>query len=413
MLETIVIFVVLLALSGFFSSAEIALMSISNLQVDRMVKQKLRNAKTLQKLKSNPHRLLETILIGNNLVNIAAAAFATSIAMGIFESAAVGIATGVTTVLVLLFGEIIPKSIAVNHRKRLSLSISPLLFGLQWLLTPVIFVVDAVASFFTRFFGEAERERVTEEEVRDLIVASEKDGMIKKREREMIQGVLDLDDMNIEEIMTPRLDVFCLEMHQRVDEVIDAILETGYSRVPVYDKRMDNIKGVVLVRNLLRTLREGKQVTLKEVMQEALCMPSSKKLDKLLREFQKRKNPFAIVVDEHGLFIGIVTMEDVLEELVGEIYDEKDPADEAIVVKTGEDSYRIPAKIALGDLNAEYHFGLPESQDYDTMGGLFLDRHGRVPKEGASIEVNGWRLVAEKVTHNRVVIVVAERLRRP
>ncbi|MBR9692824.1 DUF21 domain-containing protein, partial [Candidatus Woesearchaeota archaeon] len=216
MLTTIIVFLVLLFLSGFFSGAEIAMISLSRLQVDRLVKQKKRNAALLEKLKSNPHKLLETILIGNNLVNIGAAALATKLSIDLYGNVGVGIATGVTTFLVLLFGEIIPKSVAVNHRKRISLIIAPILYVLQWILTPIIWFIDGFSSVFTKMFGEPEPERVTEEEILDVVSAGEQDGSLKKREREMIQNVLEFDDTNVDEIMTPRLDTYCLEMHKTV-----------------------------------------------------------------------------------------------------------------------------------------------------------------------------------------------------
>ncbi len=406
MLGTIIAFLILLFLSGFFSSAELAMMSLSELQVERLVKHGKRHAKTLQRLKQEPHKLLETILIGNNLVNITAASLATVVAIQLFGSLGVGIATGITTFLVLLFGEIIPKSLAVNHRKRISLAVSPILYGLQWLLTPLIIIIDWIASLFTRLFGEAERERITEEEVRDLVKASEQDGHIKKREREMIQGVLDLDDTSVEEVMTPRLDTFCLEMHERVEDVIDTVLKSGYSRIPVYDKKVDNVKGIVLLKDLLRALLEGKRrEKLESLLQQVLVVPETKKLDSLLRDFQKRKSPFAIVVDEYGLFIGVVTIEDVLEELVGEIYDEDDADEQLTVKKVGKSAYRVAGRVPIDELT----FGFPESEEYETLAGLLMTKFGRVPKRGEQIVINGWRCTVEQVERNRILSVRVER----
>jgi len=406
MLITIIIFLALLALSGFFSSAELALMSLSDLQVERLVKHGERHAKTLRHLKKEPHKLLETILIGNNLVNITAASLATVVSIQFFGSLGVGIATGITTFLVLLFGEIIPKSLAVSHRKRISLAVSPVLYGLRWLLTPVIIVIDWIASIFTRFFGEAERERITEEEVRDLVRASEQDGHIKKREREMIQGVLDMDDTSVGEVMTPRLDTFCLEMHERVEDVIDKVLKSGYSRIPIYDKKVDNVKGIVLLKDLLRALLEGKRrEELGTLLQQVLVVPETKKLDSVLRDFQKRKSPFALVVDEYGLFIGIVTIEDVLEELVGEIYDEDDAVETLTTKKIGKNAYRVSGRAPIDELE----FGFPESEEYDTMAGLLMTRFGRVPKTGEQVVIRGWRCTVEQVERNRILSVRVER----
>lgn len=408
MLTIIVVFLILLLLSGFFSSAEIAMMSLTQLQVGRLVKKKRRNAKRLAMLKENPHKLLETILIGNNLVNIAAAAIATALSIQLFGDAGIGIATGITTFMVLLFGEIIPKSLAVNHRKAIALAITPILYGLQWLLTPIIFFIDAIASFFTKLFGEPEQERITEEEVIDIVQASEQDGSLKKREREMIQSVLELDDTCVGEIMTPRLDVFCLEMHQRIVEVVDGVLESGYSRIPVYDRLKDRLKGVVLVKDLLRALKEGReQEILKGVMQHVLFVPESKKLDSVLREFQRKKSPFAIVVDEHGLFIGIVTIEDVLEELVGEIYDENDTVNDTVVQKLDATTFSIPGKMPIADLNDKHAFKLPVSDEYDTLGGFLMNRLGRIPLVGDQVEYDHWLFTIDRLSQHRIITVKA------
>ncbi len=404
MLGTILTFILLLFLSGFFSSAEVVMLSLSQLQVRRLVKQKRRNADRLARLKENPHRLLQTILIGNNVVNIGAAAIATKLSLELFGEPGVAIATGIVTFLVLLFGEIIPKSIGVNHAKTLALIFTPILSVLQWLLTPLILVIDAIASVFTRLFGEAERERVTEESISDLLTLGEKDGMIKQQEREMIQNIFKFDDTSVDEVMTPRLDVFLLERHQRVSEVMPLILEKGFTRIPLYEERCDNIKGLVNTKDLLAALHEKKDCTLSELMKPVLFVPENKKLDSLLREFQRKHTPFAVVLDEHGLFIGIVTLEDVLEELVGELYDENDPA-ERLVIPMSSHSYHVSAKALVADLNEEYDFQLPESDEYDTLGGLIMAQLGHIPRPGEELRIGRVQLTVKHVARNRIVDV--------
>ncbi len=408
MLEQTFLFIFLLLLSAFFSCAESAVLSVSKMRLQRLLRQKRRNAQLLARLKEDPHKLLETILIGNNLANIGAAALATAMAISYFGNAGVGIATGITTLFVLFFSEIIPKSLGVSHASTISLLFAPPLYALQWLLTPVIFLVDRAAKVFTRLFGEPEHETVTEEEVREVLRASEHDGHLKTREREMIQNVLKLDDRSADEAMTPRLDVFCLEMHQKVSEAIDTIIAEGYSRVPVYDTRMDQMRGVVIVKELLLALKEDKTaVTLEEVMQPLLFVPENKKLDALLREFQRRKAAMGVVVDEHGLFIGIITIEDILEELVGEIYDENDVSELAEVQKMDGQTYLISGKTLIAELNERLRFVLPEEEDYDTLAGFLMDRFGRIPKPGEELRVGSLRLVIEKVTQHRIVTVRA------
>lgn len=401
MTGTIIAFILLLLLSGFFSCAEIVMMSLSRLQVRRLVRQNRANAQQLAQLKEDPHRLLQTILIGNNLVNIGAAAIATKLAIDLFGNAGVGIATGITTFLVLLFGEIIPKSLGVNHTKRIALAITPLMRVLKTLLTPVIIVIDVIASFFTRIFGEGEKERITEEEIHDILKTSETEGQISRRERRMIENIFRFDDTSVDEIMTPRLDVFCLEMRRTVGEVTPSILEHGFTRIPIYDGRMDNIKGIVINKDLIGA---NPKQQLKELLKPVYFVPENKRLDTLLREFQKRKTPFGVVVDEHGLFIGIVTIEDLLEELVGEIYDEDDASVE-MVRKVDGDAFIVSGKTLVDDLNTEHHFSLPLSEDYDTIGGLVIHQLGRIPKPGDEAELLGLVLRVEKVHRNRVVRV--------
>lgn len=407
MIDTVVWFFVLLVLSGFFSSAELATMSLSRMQVDRLVREHRKNAVLLRKLKSDPHKLLTTILIGNNLVNIAAAAIATALAIELLGSIGIGIATGITTFLVLLFGEIIPKSLAVSHASRMALYMAPLLYFLQIVLTPLIVVIDSIASIFRRFFGEPEEDRITEEIVTDVVDESQRQGGLKTREAEMIRSVLDFDDRNVDEIMTPRLDVFSLEMHRPVADVLEEILDKGYSRVPVYDRKMDRMKGVVLVKDILR-VRENPKTLLLDIMQPVLFAPETQTLDRLLREFQRHKTPFAIVVDEHGLFIGVVTSEDIVEELVGEIYDESDK-EEDLVQEVDKKTLLVAGKAPISFLNEQHHLKIPEADDYDTLGGFITDRLGRMPKEGDKVQSHSIRYIVQSVTRHRVKSVKVKR----
>jgi len=406
MIGLVIIFFLMLLFSAFFSCSESAMLSVSRMQLQRMVKQKRMNAHLVEKLKEDPHRLLATILIGNNIVNITAAAISTMIAIEMFGDAAIGIAAAITTVLVILFGEIIPKSIGVSHATTISTLFAPILYGLRWIMTPLIYIVDNFTKLFTRLFGEPEKETVTQEEIQDVIRASEHDGHLKAGEREMIQNVLKLDDRSADEVMTPRLDVFCLEMHKKISEVMETIIAEGFSRVPVYDTKMDQMRGVVIVKDLLVALKEGKtHLTLQELMQPILVIPENKKLDSILREFQRKKAVMAVVVDEHGLFIGVITIEDVLEELVGEIYDENDVFELAEVQKLEPNVYLVNGKTIIGELNEELGFGIPETDDYDTLAGFVLHRFGRIPKPGEETRFGHLRLIVEKAAQHRVISV--------
>jgi putative hemolysin len=406
----IVVLVLCVVLAAFFNASEMAMLTLSRFQAERLVKQKRAYAGLLLKMRQNPHRLLATITIGNTLVSIAAAALATSLAIGYWGDKGVGIATGVTTFVVLIFGETVPKSMGVYHARALAPVLAPLLYVFQVVLMPVIWVSDAFTLLFNKVFGEPEKERVTAEEVSAMARVGEQDGHIKRREREMIQSVLALDDRNVTEIMTPRLDVFCLDMNTSIADVLDKVVAEGYSRIPVYDGRMDKMQGVVIVKDLLRkVIREGRKGQVKDVMQDVLFVPENKKLDSLMREFQRKKAPFAIVVDEHGLFIGIVSMEDVLEELVGEIYDENDHDERAPVHKHEDGSYFVSGKTLISELNEDHAFSLPESEDYDTLAGYLMGKLGRIPLQGDEVVTDGWRFTVNRVAAHRIVSVIMAR----
>ena len=269
------------------------------------------------------------------------------------------------------------------------------------------------ATLSAKLFGEPERELFTKDEIRDVVTASEHEGHLKAGERMMIQNVLKLDERNAGEMMTPRLDVFCLEMHRKVGEVLDAILAEGYSRVPVYDTKMDQMRGVILVKDLLKMVKEKRKgLSLEEVMQPLLVVPENKKLDGVLREFQRRKAALAIVLDEHGLFIGIVTIEDVLEELVGEIYDESDLQESAAVQRLGDGSLLVSAKTLIAELNEQHSLAIPENDDYDTLAGFLMNSVGRIPRQGEEFTIGALRLIVERAAHHRVVTVKVVRAER-
>ena len=408
MIGTILIFVVLLFLSGFFSCAEIVMMSLPIRRVRQLNNQDIKNADRLEKLLEHPHTLLQTILIGNNLANISTASIATALAIEMFGNSGIGIATGITTFLVLMFGEIVPKSIGVNNKEAIALAITPIMLILTKVFKPIIIVINKLAKIFTRFFGKAETEQVTEEEINELIKEGEEVGSIKSREREIIENVFRFDDMTADEVMTPRLDVVCLDVNNQLIDVLDQIIEQGFSRFPVHDGNKDDIKGVLLLKDVLNSLGKKVNPKLSEIMVPAFFVPENRNLDSLLKEFQHKKNPFAIVIDEHGLFIGIVTIEDLLEELVGEIYDEDD-AESHDIKKVSKGTFVVSGKALVEELNNEQGFSLPISEDYDTIAGLIMDKLGRVPIDGEEIEIEKTILVVNSMHRNRVNVVTIHR----
>jgi len=403
MIFELTLLIIGLLLSGFFSSSETALFSISRVKALHIAKDGSSTGLLILKMKRDSHTLLATILIGNNLVNIAASAIATSIAISYFKSNAIGIATGIMTMLILIFGEILPKSFA-NHNNILvaRLVIYPL-FWFSKLFYPLI----CILNFIPRLLGNinTSHRTVTEDELMTMVEVVEEEGEIKEEEKEYITNIFEFDDTSCSEIMTPRADMFVLDVSQDMD--IKKILRTGYSRIPVIEDSIDNIIGILHVKDLFTNFQKACEsksdmpLDVKQIMKKPYFIPESKKLDSLLHDFKQKKNHMAIVVDEHGGISGIVTLEDVVEEIFGEIIDETDTMAPDIVKLKG-DTWLVIGRIDIDDLNKELEIQIPESNTYDTFSGFFLEQIGRIPKSGESITINKWVATVKDMDGNRI-----------
>lgn len=394
----------LLLASAFFSGIEIAFFSISNIRVKHLVEKKVRNAEHLQKLKEDPHRLLITILIGNNIVNIGAASVATLFAIQYYGSAGVGIATGVMTFAILIFGEITPKSIATRHAEKIALHTCKIVKLLTILFYPVIVVLDLITRVFTKMVGDAAPSpTVTEEEMRYIVKIGAEEGEINKMERDMINNIFEFDETVVREIMTPRPDIVAIDINYGKEKILKILKKSKYSRIPIYDDKMDNIEGILFTKDLLFYL--DKKITkdhIEKAVRKAFIVPETKQVDELLTVFRKAKNHMAIVVDEFGAVAGIVTIEDLLEEIVGEIYDEKDKVS-LQVKKKGEGVSIVDASIEIAEANEQLGLDLSDDEGYTTLGGLVLERLGHIPTIGEKVELNNAKLVVEGVENNRIV----------
>lgn len=425
----VILLVICLLLSGFFSSAETALFSISKFKALHLAKEGGVTDKLIYRLKENPHKLLSTILIGNNIVNIAASSLATALAIDFFQSNAVGIATGIMTVVILIFGEIFPKSFAAQNKLIVARAVA---FPLMWfskLFTPIIFVL----KFIPNMLGNAEQlPSVTEDELMTMVEVVEEEGEIKEEEKELISNIFEFDDTSASEIMTPRADMYVIDINDTID--IKAILNSGFTRIPVIDNSIDNVIGILNVKDLFTRYHESCSLNtsiggdnfendistndtaenqnhynsmsadtlgIKDIMREPFFIPESKKLDSLLHAFKQMKNHIGIVVDEHGGVCGIVTMEDVLEELVGEISDETDRNDPHIV-KLNDDKWIVLGKTEIEVLNKTLGLSIPESPEYDTFSGFILDKIGRIPKVGETITIEKYAATVKERDGNRI-----------
>ena len=395
--DQIVVLIVLLLLSGFFSSAETALFSISRAKARHIAKEKGITNTLIKKMKDDPHRLLSTILIGNNLVNVGAAALATAITIRLVASNAVGIATGIMTALILIFGEIIPKSIATRNNVLIARLVILPLYWLSILFSPIIFFLN----FIPRLTRKVQRKsRVTEEELMTFVEVVEEEGGIEEEEKELIHNIFEFDDTSASEIMTPRADMFVINVDEDLN--VEAIIRSGFSRIPVIEEDIDHVIGILNIKDLfMHQVTAAEQTDVRRVMSEPYFVPENKKLDHLLQEFKKRKQHIAIVVDEHGGVSGLITLEDALEEIVGEIIDETDKV-EPHIVKLTQNEWRVLGKSEIDDVNDKLAMDIPDTKEYDTFSGYILEQIGRIPKEKEDIYLGDFVVTVNQMDGTRI-----------
>ena len=397
LIDQVVVLIVLLVLSGFFSSAETALFTISKAKAIHLAKQKGPTNKLIKKMKDDPHRLLSTILIGNNIVNVGASAIATAITISLLESHAVGIATGVMTFLILIFGEFFPKSIATRNNILVARLVVFPLYWLSVLFTPLIVFLN----FIPKLTGKIHKKpQVTEAELMTFVEVVEEEGEIKEEERELIHNIFEFDDTNASEIMTPRADMFVIDVNEELN--LEEIVNSGFTRIPVIEGDIDHVVGILNIKDLLKhqaTSDEAADVC--KIMRESYFVPENKKLDNLLQQFKKRKQHLAIIVDEHGGVSGLITLEDALEEIVGEIVDETDRI-EPHIVKLKKDEWRVLGKSEIDEVNDKIPMDIPDSKDYDTFSGYVLNQIGRIPREKDEILLGGFLVTVNEMDGNRI-----------
>ncbi|HZV79697.1 MAG TPA: hemolysin family protein [Candidatus Binatus sp.] len=399
--------VALVILSALFSAAEAALLAMSRLRVLQRTQDDV--GKSLSKLLDDRNRYLTSVLVGNTIVLLAADSIATWLAIqeGVFD--AVLVATIVMAVFVLIFAEIFPKMVVVQDPMKWAPRLAWFLHAMAAVLAPVTVVLVAISSFFIRLFGgdpKAHGPYVTEDDIRALVSAGEEHGVIEEEEKEMIHSIFELSDTAVSEVMTPRIDIICADADASVSAGVDLAIKEGYSKLPVYEGNIDHIVGVVAVRELLIALSRGDvSKRLRELMRPAKAIPETKKVDELLREMQAEKVSVAIVVDEYGGTAGLVTMEDLLEEIVGEIMDEYDIAEHdrlAEIKHMADGEAVVDARMRIADVNEELGLHLP-TEDYESIGGYAFGQFGRVPLPGDAISLeNGVSLVVEETAGRRL-----------
>ena len=408
-------FAILLVLSAFSSAAETALTSVSRIRVKRMLEEKTKGAETLNSVLAHPSRFLAAILILNNLVNIAAASLATVLTVRYFEYLGLrlyagyitGISTGIVTFLVLVYGEITPKTYAAQNAEKVSLLVARPVSFLVTILFPVARVFIAIANFFTKLLGgKTMREGpfLTEEEMKTMVTVGEEEGVIEEEEKEMIHSIFEFGDTIVKEVMVPRMDMVCVENTASAEDVLGIITKEGFSRIPVYEESIDNIIGIVYAKDLLMVDKSGKEkmtISVKTLMRPAYYIPETKKVNELLRELQKKRQHMAIVVDEYGGTAGLVTIEDLLEEIVGEIFDEYD-LEEVLIEEVDENNVRVDARVNLDKINEFLEMALPEEYEFETIGGFVYSLVGKIPMAGEKIEYDNLIFTVEKLVGRRI-----------
>jgi putative hemolysin len=397
MLNQIIILIILLLLSGFFSSTETALFSISKTKARHLAKSNGNTNMLIKRMKDDPHKLLSTILIGNNIVNIGASALATSVMIDVFPNYAVGLATGIMTFLILVFGEVLPKSVATQNNILIArISIYPI-YWLSVLFYPVI----KLLNFIPMLTGKIRRTpKVTEEELMTFVEAVEEEGEIKEEEKELIHKIFEFDDTNASEIMTPRADMFVIEADAKLN--LEDIVKSGFTRIPVIEDDIDHVIGIINIKDLfLHQVTSDTEIDARKIMTKPYFVPENKKLDKLLHQFKIRKHHLAIVVDEHGGVSGLITLEDALEEIVGEISDESDK-EEPHIVKRKTKEWAVLGKADIDEVNEIIGMDIPDLKEYDTFSGYVLNAIGRIPKENEKIVIESYIITVEEKDGNRI-----------
>ncbi len=400
----IVMLVILLIGSGFFSASETALMSLSRIRIRHMQEEGVKGAKLVGKLTEDSGKLLSSILVGNNVVNIAATSISTSLFITLLGTQGVAVATAFMTILVLIFGEITPKTIAANNSEKIAILVSKPIKIIILILTPVVWVFNIITNIIFKLFGiksKSGQPYITEEELRTMVNVSQEEGVLEIEERQIINNVFQFGDMQAKEAMVQRLDMVCIDADDGYKEIISLFKEEQFSRMPVYEESADDIIGIVNIKDII-FLDEDEiaKFDIRNYVREAFFTYEFKKITELLEEMKKDKSQMAIVVDEYGGTAGLITIEDLVEEIVGEIEDEYDE-DESDIEVIKEDEYIIDGSKKISEVNELIGTNL-ESEEFDSIGGFIIGHLKRLPEEHEVIEVEGVKLCIESLDKNRI-----------
>ncbi len=392
----------LIGLSGFFSGLEVALVGIRKSKVIQLFNEKKKGSKALHKLKTNPSWMMSSVNLGNNLVNVGASALATSLAIRLFGDDGLGIAVGIMTFVILVFGEITPKTYCNANSTKIALRYAPVLLGFSYAFYPLVKFFEIISKGVVKLTGSSySPPPITEEDIKGVIEQGLAEKALEKEEMELVHSALKFDDTVIRSVMTPRTKMFTLNSKMLLFEALPQINQSGHSRIPIFGENADDIIGFIHAKDILKELeKDNDGISLKKIARKPVFVSQEKMVSSLLKEMQGRKTHMAIVLDEHGGVEGLVTLEDLLEEIVGEIEDESDQTRSVGYERVDQDTIITNGDIEIDIINEIFNTKVPEGDDYASLNGLLHERLQDIPQEGDKIEVAGLRIIVEKVSKN-------------
>ena len=399
----ILIVAVLLCLSAFFSSAETALTTVNKMRMRSLAEAGDKSAARVMKITEDPGKMLSTILVGNNIVNLSASSLMTTLTMEMFGSAAVGIATGIFTLLILVFGEITTKTLSTLYAEKIALAYSGAIYWLMIVMTPVIFLVNQLSLGVLLLFRvdpNKKKEAITEDELRTIVEVSHEEGVIESEEKKMINNVFDFGESVARDIMVPSIDIVFLDVEASYEELMEIFRQERFTRMPVYEGSTDNVIGIINMKDLI-LYDQDQPFSIRDYLRQPHYTYEFKKTSELMMEMRKTLNNIVIVLDEYGATAGLLTLEDMLEEIVGEIRDEYDEDEEDDVKELAPGEYLVNGSTKLDDLNERLELKL-ESEDYDSIGGLVIGLLDHLPEAGEEVTYENLHLVVESVEKNRI-----------
>ncbi|MBE5969711.1 MAG: HlyC/CorC family transporter [Lachnospiraceae bacterium] len=393
----------LIAFSAFFSSAETAMMSASKIKIRNLADEGNEKAKLLLKLLENQSKMLSTILIGNNIVNIIVSSLTTILAQKLFGNIGITIGTAIITVVVLIFGEITPKTAASINAEKMAIRYARIIYIITIIFTPIIWIINSLAFFVMKLFKintKAREQAITESELRSIVDVSHEEGVLEEQEKKIINNLIDFGDDKAEDIMVPKIDVTCVDINASYEELMAIFKEEMYTRMPVYEDSTENIVGIINMKDLV-LYKQDEPFNVRDFLREAHFTFEGKPLSELMLEMKKDAVSMMIVIDEYGAAVGIITLEDLLEEIVGEIRDEYDADEFDELQQAGDNEYVVEGQMRLDDFNDNLGTSL-ESDDYETIGGYIMGKIDRIPKAGDVVFTGNVKLSVESVDNKRI-----------